>query len=70
MTANYNNPTSEAYWDLLSIESFLVQMIERYEELGHLSERDFILETKKNISIRRQCMKGALRLKEAQLRAS
>ncbi|WP_017726738.1 hypothetical protein [Halalkalibacterium ligniniphilum] len=66
----YDNPTLRSYLTLLRLEAMLVQTAELLEKKGHHVEKREILQAKKAIRIRRVCMKGALRLKEAQLKVS
>jgi hypothetical protein len=60
---NYDNLTVSDYQSLLELEAYLVQFEELFESKGMYEEARWIRHIKKFVSIRRKCMKAALRQK-------
>jgi hypothetical protein len=61
---NYDSPSVYEYQRLLDHEAWLLQVAEYCEEQGLHEDARWIRHMKKFVSIRRQCMKAALRQKE------
>jgi hypothetical protein len=62
-TPNYANPSFGEYMSLLNWEAWLVQEIEIHEKRKNFGEVAALKREKQKVTIRRKCMKAALRQK-------
>jgi hypothetical protein len=63
-TPNYTNPTIDEYMELLNWKARLVQEIEIHEKRKNFGEVAALKREKQKVTIRRKCMKAALKQKE------
>ncbi|MED4172345.1 hypothetical protein P4631_07770 [Halalkalibacterium halodurans] len=70
VTGIYDNPSKNAYLQLLDYEAFTLQIAELHKQNGFIEEARAVLRVKQEITIMRVCMKAALKLKEKADRAA
>ncbi|MED4122639.1 hypothetical protein P4641_01380 [Halalkalibacterium halodurans] len=70
VTGIYDNPSKNAYLQLLDYEAFTVQIAELHKRNGFLDEARAVLRVRNEIRIKRICMKAALDQKEKADRAA